>query len=168
MLSGLYVVVARLSALALDGVPGLLGTGEDGAKLSSCVAADCGVAVLIEGRGLLGGVCRSVCDRDSRVGEFGPGSEPAEDQAVMKLRTLGLGMFAGIPGCRTRGCQCNLLEWWWLLGSCGCLGKSEWQVLEGGGSDWQRLGRRRGIQRVSEDGRRQRPVDGNVPIKTGK
>lgn len=170
-------------------MPGLLGTGEDGAKLSSCVAADCGVAVLMEGRGLLGGVCRSVCDRDSRVGEFGPGSEPAEDQAVMKLRTarkegqvvgwknkkgaqgdvpLGLGMFAGIPGCRTRACQCNLLEWWWLLGSCGCLGKSEWQVLEEGGSDWQRLGRRRGIQRVSEDGRRQRPVDGNVPIKTGK
>jgi hypothetical protein len=40
MLSGLYVDVARLSALALDGVPGLLGTGEEGAKLSSCVAAD--------------------------------------------------------------------------------------------------------------------------------
>lgn len=85
MLSGLYV--ARLSALALDGVPGLLGTGEDGAKLSSWDAAEGGVAVLMEGRGLLGGVCRSVCDLDSLVGEFGPGSEPAEDQAVMKLRT---------------------------------------------------------------------------------
>ena len=109
---------------------------------------------MMEGRGLLGGVCRSVCDLDSRVGEFGPGSEPADDQAVMKLRTarwkgqaaarknkkgaqgdvpLGLGMFAGIPGCRTRTCQCDLLErcfgllggllgsWRWV-----CPGKSEW------------------------------------------
>jgi len=121
MLSGRYV--ARLSALALDWVPGLPGTGEDGAKLSSCCAAEGGVAVLMEGRGLLGGVCRSVCDLDRRVGEFGPGSELVEDQAVMKLRTarrkgqvaarkdrrraqgdvpLGLGMFAGIPGCRTK------------------------------------------------------------------
>jgi hypothetical protein len=149
-------------------VPGLLGTGEDGAKLSSCVAADGGVAVLMEGRGLLGGVCRSVCDRDSRVGEFGPGSEPAEDQAVMKLRTarkegqvvawknkkeaqgdvpLGLGMFAGIPGCRTRACQCDLLERWWLIGSCGCLGKSEWQVLEEGGR--KRLAMTRRLTRYS-------------------
>jgi hypothetical protein len=122
-------------------VPGLLGTGEDGAKLSSCDAADGGVAVLMEGSGLLGGVCRSVCDRDSRVGEFGPGSEPAEDQAVMKLRTareegqvvawknkkgaqgdvpLGLGMFAGIPGCRTGACQCDFLErFGWKLRAFG-------------------------------------------------
>jgi hypothetical protein len=81
---------------------------------------------------------------------------------------LGLGMFAGIPGCRTRACQCDLLEWWWLIGSRGCLGKNEWQVLEEGVSDWQRQGERRGIQGVSEDDRGQRPVDANVPIKTGK
>jgi hypothetical protein len=39
------------------------------------------------GSGLLGGVCRSVCDRDILVGEFGPVSELLEDQAVMKLST---------------------------------------------------------------------------------
>lgn len=147
MLSGLYV--ARLSALALDGVPGLLGTGEDGAKLSSCDAAEGSVAVLMEGRGLLGGVCRSVCDLDSLVGEFGPGSEPAEDQAVMKLRTarkkkgqvaawkdkegaqgdvpLGLGMLAGIPGCCTGACQCDLHERWCLGLLGGLLGG--WRCL---------------------------------------
>jgi hypothetical protein len=180
MLSGLYVDVARLSALALDGVPGLLGTGEDGAKLSSCEAADGGVAVLMEGSGLLGGVCRSVCDRDSRVGEFGPGSEPAEDQAVMKLRTarkegqvvawknkegglgdvpLGLGMFAAIPGCRTRARQCDLRERWCLgllgglLGRWRCLGKSEWQVMEEGRIDWWWERGRCGMQAAREDGR---------------
>lgn len=86
MLSGLYV--ARLSALALDGVPGLLGAGDDWASWSSCcAAAGGGVAVLIFGRGLLGGVCRSVCDRFNLVGELGPVSELLEDQAVIKLST---------------------------------------------------------------------------------
>jgi hypothetical protein len=181
MLSGLYVDVARLSALALDGVPGLLGTGEDGAKLSSCDAADGGAAVLMEGRGLLGGVCRSVCDRDNLVGEFGPGSEPAEDQAVMKLRTarkegqvvawknkekglgdvpLGLGMFAGIPGCCTGACQCDLHERRWCLGLLGgllgrrrYLGKSEWQVMEEGRSDCRWKRGKRGMQAARSDGR---------------
>jgi hypothetical protein len=88
MLSGLYV--ARLSALALEGVPGLLGAGEDWASWSSTCAAAGGVAVLMAGRGLLGGVWagRSVCDREILVGEFGPVSELLEDQAVIKLSTV--------------------------------------------------------------------------------
>jgi hypothetical protein len=88
MLSGLYV--ALLSALALDGVPGLLGAGEDWASWSSTWAAPGGVAVLMGGRGLRGGVWvgKSVCDRAILVGEFGPESELLEDQAVIKLSTV--------------------------------------------------------------------------------
>lgn len=90
MLSGLYV--ARLSALALDGVPGLLGAGEDWASWSSTCAAPGGVAVLMGGNGLRGGVWvgKSVCDREALVGEFGPDSELLEDQAVIKLSTVQL------------------------------------------------------------------------------
>lgn len=65
------------------------------------------------GRGLRGGVWvgKSVCDREALVGEFGPDSELLEDQAVIKLSTLGLGMFAGIPKeCRTTTCQRGTLH----------------------------------------------------------
>lgn len=50
------------------------------------------------GNGLRGGVWvgKSACDREALVGEFGPDSELLEDQAVIKLSTLGLGMFAEI------------------------------------------------------------------------
>lgn len=144
--------------------------------------------MLMEGKGLLGGVCRSVCDRDNLVGEFGPGSEPAEDQAVIKLRTareegqvrsgqvvewknkkgaqgnvpLGLGMLAGIPGCRTRACQCDLHE-----GGGGVLGccRAGWLEVAGvlaraNGKDWKEegvigleQGDGCGIQAATEDDR---------------
>lgn len=67
---------ARLSALALDGVPGLLGAGELGDTVSS------------GGRGLRDGVCWSCGGLENRVGEFGPESALGEDQAVIKLRTV--------------------------------------------------------------------------------
>lgn len=74
MLSGL--IEARLSALALDGVPGLLGAGELGETVSR------------GGRGLRVGVCCSCGGLENRVGEFGLASALGEDQAVIKLRTV--------------------------------------------------------------------------------
>lgn len=128
---------ALLSALALDGVPGVLGAGELLASWSTWCAADCDVAVSMAGKGRLDGVCWSCWDFENLVGEFGPESELGEDQAVIKLSTAVVEMLRQRSKGREGGCETATHLW---VSACwrGFLGLGVAQrTCQGATLDWR-------------------------------